>query len=141
MSDGTLRALGVLAAAFQGRQNGNRRVQLIGIEEPEIALHPGAAEALAEALVAASNNVQVVLTTHSPDLLEHKGFTDDDILAVVNRKGRTAIAPIDPASREALRKGLYSVGELLRIGQLEPDEARLFGDGGPQLDLFDAGAA
>jgi DNA-directed RNA polymerase sigma subunit (sigma70/sigma32) len=40
-----------------------------------------------------------------------------------------------------LTRERYSVGELLRIGQLEPDEARLFGDGGPQLDLFDAGAA
>jgi len=137
MSDGTLRALGVLAAAFQGRVNGHRRVNLIGIEEPEVALHPGAAEALAEALLAASVGVQVLLTTHSPDLLEHKGFQPDQILAVVNRKGRTSIAPIDEASREALRKGLYSVGELLRIGQLEPDEAQLFEEGGAQLDLFD----
>ena len=41
MSDGTLRALGILVALFQGNQKAGERVTLVGIEEPEIALHPG----------------------------------------------------------------------------------------------------
>ena len=43
MSDGTLRALGVLTALFQSPNGGERRVPLVGIEEPEAAVHPGAA--------------------------------------------------------------------------------------------------
>jgi predicted ATPase len=38
MSDGTLRALGILTALFQG---GDEPSRLVGIEEPETALHPG----------------------------------------------------------------------------------------------------
>jgi predicted ATPase len=134
MSDGTLRVLAILVAAYQARRNGERRVPLIGIEEPETAIHPGAAEILAEALVAASQSVQVILTTHSPDLLDYKGFKDDQILAVTNAAGRTAIASMDEASRKAVREGLYSIGDLLRMGQLEPDEKEV--EKAKQLGLF-----
>ncbi len=54
MSDGTLRALGVLTALFQGTQDYSPT--LIGIEEPETALHPGASAALREALQRASED-------------------------------------------------------------------------------------
>lgn len=43
MSDGTLRALGVLTALFQSGSDGAARVPFVGIEEPEAAVHPGAA--------------------------------------------------------------------------------------------------
>ena len=43
MSDGTLRALGVLVALFQGDGGSGERRHLVGIEEPESALHPAAA--------------------------------------------------------------------------------------------------
>ena len=49
MSDGTLWALGILTALFQG--NRDYAPSLIGIEEPETALHPGASAALRVALV------------------------------------------------------------------------------------------
>lgn len=42
VSDGTIRAAGVLAALFQVPV-ADGRVALVGIEEPEIALHPAAA--------------------------------------------------------------------------------------------------
>ena len=41
MSDGTLRALGVLTALLQSTDGGAKRVPLVGIEEPEMAVHPG----------------------------------------------------------------------------------------------------
>jgi predicted ATPase len=44
MSDGTLRALGVLVALFQGTSDYSPT--FIGIEEPETALHPAASAAL-----------------------------------------------------------------------------------------------
>src|SRR5260221_11827108 len=42
MSDGTLRALAILVAAHQ-RENDGTTLRLIGVEEPETALHPAAA--------------------------------------------------------------------------------------------------
>lgn len=45
MSDGTIRAIAVLAALFQPEAL-DGRLPLVGIEEPETALHPGAAGVL-----------------------------------------------------------------------------------------------
>ncbi len=121
MSDGTLRVLGVLVALFQSDPRvGGKRVPLVGIEEPEIALHPGAAAVLVDALLEASEHVQVIVTSHSPDLLDSSEITSDSILAVVANKGQTQIGPVDQASREALQKRLYTPGELLRMDQLTP---------------------
>jgi predicted ATPase len=134
MSDGTLRALGILLGLFQ---TGNgKRITLVGMEEPEIALHPAAAGILLDALREASRESQIVVTSHSPDLLDIVDLTSESILAVHTQKGDTVIAPTDPASVAMLRQGLYTPGELLRLGQLEPD-ARLFGESTRQLNLFD----
>ena len=122
MSDGTLRALGVLVAALQA---GNHRgVPLIGIEEPEVAIHPGAAATLTDALLEASHRRQVLVTTHSPDLLDHPGIAPGAILAVEAVAGESHIAPMEPALVQMVKDRLYTVGELLRLEQLRPDEAR-----------------
>ena len=55
------------------------------------------------------------------------------LLAVYAEKGATQITPVDSASREAVRRRLYTPGELLRLDQLRP-EPKLFGD---RLPLFD----
>ncbi len=135
MSDGTLRVLGVLVAAFQATGKNHRPIALIGIEEPEVAVHPGAATALLEALVEATIRTQIVLTTHSPDLLDEKNVDADSILSVTSHQGETRIAPVDKATRESIRDRLYSAGELLRLGQIEPDEEALKGLE-KQMELF-----
>lgn len=119
MSDGTLRALAVLVALFQPSIRGG--VPLVGIEEPETALHPAAAGLLFDALLAATRHTQVLVTTHSPDLLDHSELQPEQLLSVVATSGRTQIAPIDEASRDAMKNKLYTGGELLRASQLEPD--------------------
>lgn len=119
MSDGTLRALAVLVALSQPAI---RDVPLVGIEEPETALHPAAAGLLFEALLAATRHTQVLVTTHSPDLLDHSELEPDQLLAVVATAGRTQLAPIDEASRDAMKRRLYTGGELLRSSQLAPDQ-------------------
>ena len=136
MSDGTLRALGVLTALFQG--DAENLPSLIGIEEPETALHPAASSALREALVMASEHTQIIVTSHSPDLLDAPSLSDDALLAVVADKGVTKIAPLDQASRDAMRKHLFSAGELLRLNQLAPDSAVLDGQEKQNPDLFGA---
>lgn len=131
MSDGTVRALGVLLALNQGG-NGSP-IPLVGIEEPETALHPAAAGVLLDALREAAAGMQVIVTSHSVELLDNKELTDDSILAVVAEDNETRIARIDTAGREALRQRLYTAGELLRMDQLRPDplQSRPI-----QLDLF-----
>ena len=45
-------------------------MRLVGIEEPETALHPAAAAVLMDALREGAVQTQVIVTTHSPDLLD-----------------------------------------------------------------------
>ena len=118
MSDGTLRALGVLAALFQSPPSDNQLVPLVGIEEPETALHPGAASVLRTALLEASRRTQVIVTSHSPDLLDDKAITEDMLLSVTSEKGTTRIGRVDHVSRDAIRDHLFTAGELLRLNQL-----------------------
>ena len=125
MSDGTLRVLGILVALFQGDDDAQKRVPLVGIEEPEIALHPGAVGALLDALRDAAHRTQIIITTHSPDLLEDKHLDVDSILAVEADDGDTVIARVDDASRSVVQDRLFTVGELLRSNQLQPDPAAL----------------
>lgn len=121
MSDGTLRTLGILVALFQTTNGAASRVPLVGIEEPETALHPAAAGVLLDSLRDASRTTQVIVTSHSPDLLDDEDLDRDSILAVVAEAGNTEIAPLDGAGRSAMRDHLYSAGELLRLDQLRPD--------------------
>ena len=136
MSDGTLRALGVLTALFQSSNGPRKKVPFVGIEEPEVAVHPGAAGVIRDGLRAASKITQIAVTSHSPDLLDDKDIGDESILAVVNRNGETKIAPPDEAGRSAIKDRLYTVGELLRLNQLEPDEEVTEKTPPSQLDLF-----
>ncbi len=134
MSDGTLRALAVLVALFQGDEG--QEPTLVGIEEPETALHPAAAGALREALKVASAHTQILVTSHSPELLDDADVPASQIRVVRQRDSRTEIAAVDPASREMMREGLFSPGELLRLGQLEPDSAEVDSLARRQIELF-----
>jgi predicted ATPase len=120
MSDGTLRSLGVLAALFQWGLRKHEPSPLVAIEEPEATVHPGAAATIAEALLEAARGEQVIMTTHSPDLLDHESLSEAAIYSVDKFGGETTIAPVNEASMSAIRDGLYTPGELLREGQLEP---------------------
>lgn len=134
MSDGTLRALGVLTALLQS--NIDYSPMLVGIEEPETALHPAASAALREALTRAAEQTQVIVTSHSPDLLDDQSIDADSLLAVVSEGGETRIAPLDEASKTVLRDHLFSAGELLRLNQLAPDPAVLAQQVLTQAELF-----
>lgn len=120
MSDGTLRAFGILLALFQ--TGGSSLLRLVGIEEPETALHPGAVAFLRDAFREVSDRRQVLVTTHSPDLLDEVDLDQETLLAVHAEDGVTKIAPIDAASRKVVRKGLYTPSELLRLNPLAPSK-------------------
>ncbi len=135
MSDGTLRALGILVALFQGFAMDGTDPRLVGIEEPEIALHPAAAGVLIDSLRDAAEHAQILVTSHSPDLLDNDEIAADSIVAVGLEHGETRIGPVDETGRSALKDRLYTAGELLRLNQLDPDPAasRL---SPRQIDLF-----
>ncbi len=137
MSDGTLRALGILVALLQGESDTQKRVSLVGIEEPETALHPGAVAVLLDGLRDAAHRTQVIITTHSPELLDDKHLDVNSILAVEAHDGDTMIAPVDEASRSVVQDRLFTAGELLRSNQLQPDPAARPAAKKKQLSLFD----
>lgn len=122
VSDGTLRSLGVLVSLFA---DSGHTLSTVGIEEPETALHPAAAGVLLDALRDASERRQVVITSHSPDLLDRDDFRLDELYAVRSERGETRIGPLDEAGSTAMREHLYTPGELLRTDQLLPAPEQL----------------
>ncbi|MDE0445318.1 MAG: AAA family ATPase [Spirochaetaceae bacterium] len=135
MSDGTLRALGVLVALFQGNGESMGHGHLVGIEEPESALHPADAAVLIDSLTDAAQMAQVVVTSHSADLLDNDAIPDRSILAVLSEHAETRGGRLDEAGRTALRDQLFTAGELLRMDQLHPDPEQ---SAPRQLDLFES---
>jgi predicted ATPase len=128
MPDGTLRALGILVALFQAGD-----LPLVGIDEPETGLHPAAVAVLLEALIEASAARQVLVTSHSPDFLDSPSVDTGSILAVLADMGSTYAGPLDAIGREALRRRLYTTGE---IDRLRPDREALAEAASMQLDLL-----
>lgn len=116
ISDGTLRALAILVAATVGPFT-------VMIEEPETALHPGGVAVLMDALHEAAEERQIVITTHSPDVLDRVALGRDTLLVAEMRNGATVLAPVDAASAAAIRTHLYTPGDLLRMDQLQASVA------------------
>jgi predicted ATPase len=130
VSDGTLRMLGLLLAIYQPGP-----ATVLGIEEPEATVHPAVAEQIVEVLRDAARQRQVLVTTHSPDLLDLREIADEDLRVVTNPKNVTTIADLAETSRRAVRERLYTTGELLRVGELEGD-TQAAETLARQLDLF-----
>ncbi len=116
MSDGALRALAVIIAAQQMAQH-----ELLLIEEPEVNLHPGAARVVYDALSRAARRGAVLITTHSPELLDHA--REDTILVCEYANGTTRVGPLASAQRALVREGLYSTAELMRAEELRREGA------------------
>jgi predicted ATPase len=116
-SEGFRRYLAHMLALYQ-----NPSKQTVLFEHPEAALHPGALEALAYEFRTSPQDGrgQVVLTTHSPQLLD---YFPAQSLRVVDVDGmETRIGPVAPEQMESLRERLLQPGELLTV-----DPARLPG--------------
>jgi predicted ATPase len=118
VSEGTLRAMGILLAIFQ--VGSISPISLVGLEEPENNLHPAAAGVLLDALLEASLSVPVIASTHSADMLDREDLPENSLLAVALRDGETVIGPIDDIGKAILHKHLYTAGELMRSNQLTP---------------------
>lgn len=110
-SDGTLRMLGILSALYQTPPRG-----LIALEEPELTIHPGAMSLLWEEILEATQRqdrqMQVVLTTHSPDLLD---MCEADQIRVVEKiNGITHVGPVAEEQKQIIQQRLFAPGQLLQ---------------------------
>lgn len=113
-SDGTLRMAGLAVALMQ-----RPPLTLIGIEEPELTIHPGMLPVIVELVRSVSDRSQVVLTSHSPELLDLVE-NPDEIRVVERTAGVTAVAPLAQDQVRLVQDRLMLPGELLRTEGLVP---------------------
>lgn len=103
VSSGTLRMLALMTAFY-----GQSEATLIGIEEPENYIHPAALFAFVEHIMSARERVQMLVTTHSPLMLDY--LDDPSVVNVVKRdevQGTVVLPETNPAG---IRKGLEASG-------------------------------
>jgi len=113
LSDGTLRFLCLLTILSSPNP-----APLIAIDEPETGLHPSMLPIVAEYAVDASQRTQVVLTTHSPQLLDAFEDVIPTTTVVKWSEGRTTLENIEGKQLAHWLKA-YSLGALFRSGELE----------------------
>jgi predicted ATPase len=116
-SEGLRRYLAQILALYQ-----NPSKQILLFEHPESGLHPGALESLAHEFKVCPQDGrgQVILTTHSPQLLDY--FPCESLRVVDIENMQTRIGPVAPEQMDSLRERLLQPGELLTV-----DPARLAG--------------
>lgn len=114
-SDGTLRIAAILTALVQ-----QPPLTLVGIEEPELAVHVAALPLVMDYLDQASRSSRVVVTTHSTEFLD---FVPVSSIRVVERlDGTTRVARMDEGQLDLVKQRLTSPGELLRSQGLFAEE-------------------
>ncbi|MCK4658412.1 MAG: AAA family ATPase [Phycisphaerae bacterium] len=115
LSDGVLRFLCLAAALLNPLPP-----VLVMIDEPETGLHPRLLPIVGDMIKTASEQTQVLVTTHSPDLLNC--FSLDDVVVMTRDESRAEWRR--PGDRKSLHKMLEAVtgetlGDLHRSGELE----------------------
>jgi predicted ATPase len=92
ISDGTLNLMGLLAMSDTNNPRG-----VIGIDEPENGLHPSKMGLLVRLLeTQATDNQQLIVTTHSPYLLDHIPL--ESIYVCQKENGKTRVRPVTDLS-------------------------------------------
>lgn len=113
-SDGTLRVAGLLTALLQAPA-----LPVIGVEEPELTVHPGALPMIYDYLLQASQVSQVFVTTHSPLILDVVDLEQTTLIVVERRGGITAGREVTAKELEPVRRKLLSLGDLYLSGDLQ----------------------
>lgn len=113
LSDGTLRFLFLLTVLASPSS-----APVIAIDEPETGLHPSMLPIVAEYAVDATLRSQVILTTHSPQLLD--AFTEAKPTTTVT-KWHDGATMLQTLSGDDLSYWLqeYTLGALFKSGELE----------------------
>jgi predicted ATPase len=117
LSDGMLRFLCLATALLNPTVS-----PFVAIDEPEVGLHPRLLPIVGDMIKTAAERTQVLVTTHSPDLLSRFAIEDVAVMARVADAPRAAW--LRPADRKTLVQMVKTVsgenlGELQRSGELE----------------------
>jgi predicted ATPase len=112
LSDGSLRYLALLAILCDPVPP-----PLIGIEEPELGLHPDLLPKVADLLVEASQRTQLIVTTHSDVLVDALTEHPSAIVVCEKHEGQTTMNRLDQDELAVWLKK-YRLGELWTRGQL-----------------------
>ena len=113
VSDGTVQALALLVAIY------DRRFSLLVIEEPENSLHPWILRRLIDACREAANSRQVIMTTHSPLLIN--SARPHEIFVIWRTPTGSRLAPIaslDPGFIEAWSRGDVQTFDVIDGGSI-----------------------
>ncbi len=113
-SDGTLRVAGLLTALLQ-----KPALTVIGIEEPELTVHPGALPLIYDYLNEASARSQIFVTTHSPILLDYLDLDDSNVFVIQRSGAVTSVCPLSTGHIDAVRNQLLTLGEIMISGDLQ----------------------
>jgi predicted ATPase len=108
-SDGTLRLLGLLWVALDGSGP-------LLLEEPELSLHPEVVRVIPQmfARLQRKTGRQILISTHSPDLLQDKGIGLDELLVLMpDQEGSTVKAASAIDGIKLLMEGAASPADIL----------------------------
>lgn len=111
LSDGTLRVFGILLALYQ-----LPAPRFLALEEPELTVNPAVLAVLAEAFNDVAGNTQLLITTHSPELIDY--FDPKAIRVVSFHQGRTKASSIKSSQVKSIKERLTTAGELLQRGNI-----------------------
>jgi len=112
LSDGTLRWLSLLVILLHPEPP-----PLVCIEEPELGLHPDMMQPLAKLLLSAAGKMQLVVTTHSTDLIDALSENAGAVLICEKKNGSSEIKRLQAAELSDWLKR-YKLGQLWRTGEL-----------------------
>ena len=112
LSDGTLRWLSLLTILLHPEPP-----PLVCIEEPELGLHPDTIRPLAKLLLSASQRMQLVVTTHSDDLVDELSPTPSAVIVCEKHEGSSFLKRLNSEQlAEWLKR--YTLGQLWRTGEI-----------------------
>ena len=126
LSDGTLRLLGLLWVFLDGTAP-------LLLEEPELSLHSAVVRHIPQMLsrLSRKSERQVLLSTHSADLLADEGIGAEEVLVLEPLKEGTQIQVAKNVGqiRELLEGGLSMADAVIpRTAPADADQLTLFGD-------------
>ncbi len=123
MSDGTLRFLAIVTAMLT-----NETDKLIVIEEADNGLHPSRVDILINMLkeLGCERNIDVLITTHNPALLDAAGTTMIPFITVAHRdkNGQSQLTLLEDIHDLPKMISTGNIGELTASGKIEAALAR-----------------
>jgi len=125
-SDGTLRLMGLLWATLEGRGP-------LLLEEPELSLHPEVVSFIPQmfARIQRRSGRQILLSTHSADLLRDEGIGLDEVLLLIPSSEGTEVMVAKAIEEiQTLLRGGMSLAEVVipRTRPAGAEQLPLFGD-------------